>query len=1131
MSVQVAQRRSLAPHIVAPELPNLTQVQTDSYEWFLRDGIAELLEEINPIQDFTEKQLTLEFREYSFEAPLMTPEQAKDKNQTYRAQLKVRAVLTNHVSGEVKEADVYLGEFPLMTKQGTFIVGGVERVVVSQIVRSYGVLFTNEQASGGRKLFGAKLIPNRGAWLEFETSARDLITVKVDRKRRIPVTTLLRAFGFSSNEEILELFKDVDTNEEHPYIQATLDKDPASNQIEGFVETYKRIRPGDLATPENAQSFVESLFLSRKRYDLGAVGRYKLNKRLGLTVPNEKENWILSASDLVEVIKEVIRLNNDAKAEADDVDALHNRRVRAVGELVKDRVRVGMVRLERNIRDRMSVCDLETVTPAQLVNSRPVTAALQEFFASSQLSQFMEQTNLISELENKRRLTATGAGGLSRERAGFEVRDVHTSHYGRMCPIETPEGANIGLVQYLASYARVNPYGFIETPYRKVVDGKVTSEIVYLDASEEEKYVIAPASIRTNADGSFAVESAAMRRYGKPAVAATSEAHYADISPRQAFSITTNLIPGLEQDDANRASMGSNMQRQAVPTVRPESPVVGTGIESDAAQQSGRLILSDTDGTVTFADGEKVVVQDSKKVSHEYALEKFIRSNQGTVVTQRPCVVAGDKVVAGQPLADSASSEKGELALGQNVRVAFMSWGGYNYEDAVIISDRLVHQDRYTSIHIEKYVLDVRDTKLGPEQVTRDIPNVSEEALANLDETGVIRIGAEVQSGSILVGKISPKGETELTAEEKLLRAVFGEKAKDVRDTSMRLPNGEKGKVIGIKIFRKDAGDDLPTGVFESVEVTVAQLRKITVGDKLAGRHGNKGVISVVVPVEDMPFTADGQPVDMILNPLGVIGRMNLGQIMETTLGWAAFAKGEKVAVPVFTGLTEEQLTTELKEANLPTDGKAVLFDGRTGEQYENAVTIGIKYMLKLSHMVDDKIHARSVGPYSMITQQPLGGRAQRGGQRFGEMEVWALEAYGAAYTLQEMLTLKSDDTYGRAKAYESIISGQPIEAPSVPESFNVLVRELQGLGLEVKLITDSGEEMELIERPAEAPTMHVGEVGEQVIDERDASADGMHVEGDDASAATEIDFDGDGDEEADFDEEAIDLDAEENQD
>lgn len=1062
-------RRTIGKENFTYPLPNLIEVQTKSYNWLLTDGVKELLEEISPIEDFTGKNLVLAFKDFSFEPPKLTPEEAANKNQTHKSQLKVRAILTNRQTEEVKENDVYLGEFPMMTKNGTFIINGVERAVVSQIVRSYGVLFTSE-SNPDKQLFGAKLIPSRGAWLEFETSSRNVISVKVDRKRRIPVTTLLRALGYGSNDEIKALFTSVDDGE-HSYIDATLEKDPSENQQEGYVEVYKRIRPGDLATPENAQAFLEALFYSSKRYDLGQVGRYKLNKRLHLNVnETDKDARVLRPQDIVEIVKEIIRLNNLPGSMPDDIDSLFNRRVRSVGELVQNRMRVGMVRLERNIRDRMSVADMETVTPAQLVNSRPIVAALQEFFASSQLSQFMNQTNPIAELEHKRCLTATGQGGLSRERAGFEVRDVHPSHYGRMCPIETPEGPNIGLVQYLASYARVNDFGFIETPYRKVIKNKkgeaiVSDEIVYLDAAEEGQYIIAPASIHTDANGMIVENRTTVRKFGQPSIEDKEKIDFVDVSSQQAFSITTNLIPGLANDDAARASMGSNMQRQAVPTVRPQAPTVGTGLERQAAHQSGHLVLSDVDGEVTEVSADQVKIKDKTGTEHAFRLQKFIRSNQGTLISQRPSVNVGDKIKKNDALADSSATQSGELALGQNVLVAYMSWGGYNFEDAIIISERLVRNDNYTSVHIEKYTLDVRDTKLGPEEITRDIPNVSEEALRNLDEIGIVRIGAEVESGDILVGKISPKGETELTAEERLLRAVFGNKAKDVRDSSLRLPHGERGKVISIKIFSKENDDELQTGVFQSVEITVAQMRRISVGDKLAGRHGNKGVISIIVPEEDMPYLEDGTTIDMILNPLGVIGRMNLGQIMETTLGWAAHKNGESIALPVFAELSDDMIVSELKKAGLPEDGKVALFDGRTGKEYENRITVGINYMLKLSHLVDDKMHARSVGPYSMITQQPLGGKAQMGGQRFGEMEVWALEAYGAAHTLQEMLTIKSDDTVGRAKAYQAIVSADEIQKPSIPESFNVLVRELQGLGLEVKLITDDGE-IEPVDKP-----------------------------------------------------------------
>ncbi|MDO8471663.1 MAG: DNA-directed RNA polymerase subunit beta [bacterium] len=1036
------------------ELPNLIKVQTDSYDWFLTEGIRELLDEISPIEDITGRNLVLTFEDFTFDKPKATSEEARDKNLTFKSALKVRAVLTNKVSGEVIENDVYLGEFPMMTRYGTFIINGIERVVVNQIVRSYGVLFAKE-VTQGRDLFGAKLIPARGAWLEFETNHRDVISVKVDRKRRIPVTTFLRSLGYGKTEQIEKLFAGVDTHPDHRYIATTLEKDPALNDEDGCVEVYKRIRPGDLATPENARTFINDMFFQLKRYDLGKVGRYKLNKRLNQNVEIDQKSRILGKEDIVSIIKEIIALNNTPGALSDDIDNLGNRRIRSVGELVQGRVRVGLMRMERIARDRMSVSDLDTVTPAQLINARPVVAALQEFFASSQLSQFMNQTNPLAELEHKRCVTATGAGGLSRERAGFDVRDVHASHYGRLCPVESPEGPNVGLVQYLASYARINDYGFVETPYRIVSkkNGRpfATDKIVYLDASDEEQLVIAPASVLIDEKGQFTEERTAVRKFGHPVIEKTANITHVDVSPVQTFSISTNLIPGLGNDEAARAMMGSNMQRQAVPCVKPDSPVVGTGMEEEAARDSGAIVTAEEAGEVVDVSSDRIVVKGKSKL--EYNLVKFIRSNQGTLINQRPTVSVGEKVVKRQVIADSSATDKGELALGQNVLVAYMSWGGYNYEDAIIVSNRLAKLDKYTSIHIEEYAIEIRDTKLGPEVLTRDIPNVSEDALANLDDEGVIRVGAEVHSGDILVGKITPKGETELTAEEKLLRAIFGEKAKEVRDSSLRLPHGQHGKVIGIKRFSKDAGDELSAGVYELIEVTVAQMRKVSAGDKLAGRHGNKGVISIIVPQEDMPFLPDGTSIDVILNPLGVISRMNLGQIIETTIGWAASKNGEKIAIPVFNALTEPQLRGELEAANLPGSGKTVLYDGKTGERYDQEVLVGTNYIMKLIHLVDDKMHARSVGPYSMITQQPLGGKAQFGGQRFGEMEVWALEAYGAAHTLQEMLTIKSDDTYGRSKAYESIIKGEEIQKPSVPESFNVLVRELRGLALNVDLV------------------------------------------------------------------------------
>lgn len=1038
-------------------LPNLIEVQTKSYDWFFKAGLKELLDEITPIEDFSGRQFSLGFSNYFLEKPKIDEKTAKNKNLTYKASLKVKASLVNKETSEIKEGEVFLGDFPVMTKRGTFIINGIERVVVSQIVRSYGVLFTAEDYAG-KKLFGAKIIPNRGAWLELETNAKGVISVKIDRKRRIPVTTFLRALGYSFNDQISALFTDVDDNPDHQYIESTLEKDPAKDTDTGLIEVYRKIRPGDLATLESARIFIESMFYNPKRYDLGRVGRYKMNQRLDLETENTPENRVLLKEDFVAIVKEIIRLNNTPGAEADDTDNLKNRRVRTVGELVQGRVRIGLLRVERIIKDRMSVCDPATVTPGQLINSRPIAAALQEFFASSQMSQFMNQTNPLAELEHKRTLSATGPGGLSRDRAGFEVRDVHTSHYGRICPIETPEGQNIGLVGYLSSYAKINEFGFVETPYRIVekVKGKaprVTDKIVYLDAGKEEKAYIAPASVEVDKDGHFVETKVIARHLGDPFIYSVDQIDYMDVSPKQIVSITASLIPFIEHDDAARASMGSNMQRQAVPLIRPESPMIGTGMEKSAAADSGQIMLSTTDGIVTHVSAELIRVKDKTGEEHEYFLEKFIRSNQGTCINQTPRVALGDKVSVGHLLADSSATEEGELALGKNLVVAFMSWGGVNYEDAIIISERLVTDHTLSSVHIEKYSIEVRDTKLGPEILTRDIPNVSEEALSNLDENGIIRIGAEVSAGDLLVGKISPKGETELSAEERLLRAIFGEKAKDVRDSSLRLPHGERGKIVEVKIFSKDNQDELPSGVYQRVEVSVAQLRKISVGDKLAGRHGNKGVIARVLPVQDLPYLPDGRPVDIILNPLGVVSRMNIGQILETHLGWLAKDKGVKLALPVFESINYDQIKRYMKEAGFPENGKIQLHDGRTGEAFDQKTVIGVIYMMKLHHLVEDKMHARSIGPYSMITQQPLGGKAQFGGQRFGEMEVWALEAYGAAHTLQEMLTIKSDDVIGRSRAYEAIIKGEKIQKPNLPEAFNVMVKELQSLGLSVDII------------------------------------------------------------------------------
>ncbi len=1045
-------------------LPNLIEIQKDSYKWFLEKGVRELFDEISPIKDFIGRDLELRFTDYYLDEPKFDERTSQEKNINFEAPLRVRAVLTNNRTKDVKEQEIYLGDVPVMTERGTFVINGIERVVVSQLVRSSGVFFTTEPFRG-RHYYGAKIIPNRGAWLEMETDASNVIWVKIDRKRKAPVTALLRAFGIGTNEEILKTFESADIHPSIRYIQNTIDKDPSTNEDEGMIEVYKRIRPGDLATVDNARSLVSSMFWNTARYDLGKVGRYKFIQRFAA------KNWtdadlddptkrMLTKDDVITIIKEIIHLNI-TQEEADDVDHLGNRRVRAVGELVQNRFRVGLARMERIVKDRMSTMDMSLLTPGKLVNARPVIGAIREFFMSSQLSQFMDQHNPLAELEHKRRLSAMGPGGLSRERAGFDVRDVHPTHYGRICPIATPEGPNIGLVGHLASFARVNEYGFIETPYRKVVKDKtgkmkVTDEIVYLNAFAEEKAITLPATTPTDKDGHFVQDKVAVRRLGEPGVADVSEVQYMDVSSKQIVSIATSLIPFLEHDDGNRALMGTNMQRQAVPTIKPDAPIIGTGVEGRAARDSGQVVVSDVDGEVVEIDGAHVTVKDSEGGLKTYRVNKFMRTNSSTCLNQRPSVNRGDKVKVGSGLIDGGAVDQGELALGQNVLVAYLSWDGYNYEDAVIVSERMVEDDRFTSIHIENWTVEVRDTKLGPEQITSDIPNVSEEKLKNLDEQGIIRIGAEVTSGDILVGKITPKGETELSAEEKLLRAIFGEKARDVRDSSLYLEQGKHGKVVDIKVFSRDAGDKLPPGVIQSIQVAVADLRKIQVGDKVAGRHGNKGVISRIVPIQDMPFLADGTPIDIILSPLGVVSRMNLGQILETHLGLAANALGYNVASAVLDGCNETNIKNELEAAGFPRDGQIGLFDGRTGEPYDNKATVGYNYILKLDHMVEDKIHQRSIGPYSLITQQPLGGKAQFGGQRFGEMEVWALEAYGAAHTLQEILTIKSDDVAGRSKAYESIIKGEPIKKLNVPESFNVLIRELKGLGLDVELLKNN---------------------------------------------------------------------------
>jgi DNA-directed RNA polymerase subunit beta len=1039
--------------------PHLAEIQTNSYKWILTDGLTELFKEVSPIKDYAGKDLELHFVDFAFDEPKYDQEYAKFKDLTYEASLRVKVKLTNNRTKAQKEQEVYFGDFPLMTERGTFIINGVERVVVSQLIRSAGVYFT-ASVLRGRKFFGAKVIPNRGAWLEFETELDGSITVKIDRRRKAPVSDLLRIFGVAEEEEMLRIFSDVDTGPVN-FMQQTLKKDAAKNTDEAYIEIYRRIRPGDLATVDNALSLIDSMFQRTDRYDLSAVGRFKLNQRLNLT---DKKSQLLDQDDLIAIIKEIIRLNNTQTSEPDDIDHLGNRRIRTAGELLQNRLRIGFSKMKRIVQDRMSTLDINTLSPIQLINARPLVSVVKDFFSSSQLSQFMDQVNPLAEVEHKRRISAMGPGGLTRERAGFEVRDVHRSHYGRLCPIQTPEGANIGLVAHMANYSRLNKLGFLETPYFLVKGGKVTKEMVWMDAIEEEKHKIAHGG--TAVDGSGMIQDAfvSARIKGEPSVAAREEVDLMDVAPRQAISVATSLIPFLEHDDANRALMGSNMQRQAVVPLVSEAPYVGTGMEEQAARDSGQVILADFDGEIMEVDARKIVVKakdgKGKEAIKEYKLNKFKRSNQFTCISQKPVVVKGQRVKEGEVLADGPAIDNGVLSLGRNLTVAFMSWEGANFEDAIILSERVVSDDKFSSIHIDDYECDVRDTKLGPEVTTPDIPNVSEDKLKNLDEEGIVRIGAEVGPGDILVGKISPKGESELTAEERLLRAIFGEKVRDVKDTSLTMPHGKRGRIVGIKIFSRERGDKLEPGIIKKIQVEVAQLRKVRVGDKLAGRHGNKGVISQIRKVEDMPHFEDGTPVDIILNPLGVASRMNIGQILETTLGWAAKTIGYRAYTPALSGATWEQIVEQLKEAKLPVDGKAQLYDGRTGLAFNDRVTVGIIYMLKLNHLVEDKIHMRSTGPYSLITQQPLGGKAQSGGQRFGEMEVWALEGYAVPYTLQEMLTIKSDDVMGRSAAYESIIRQEKIKSPNTPAAFNVLVNELKALGLNVELLGEDGKPM-----------------------------------------------------------------------
>jgi len=1193
------------------DVPNLIEVQLDSFRWFQEKGLKQLLEEVSPIKDFTGNRLELSFVSYEFREPRHPEPECRQRDLTYSAPLYVRARLLVKETGEIKEEGLFFGDIPLMTAKGTFITSGAERVVVSQLLRSPGVYFTvKEDATSGRELCHAKVIPTRGAWLEFETSNRDVISAKIDGKRKIPVTTLLRAIGYSSDEQLLNLFSKEDNSSEHQFIRSTMERDiSVKDESEALIDIYRKLRPGDPPNIQNARVLINNLFFDAQRYDLGAVGRYKLNRRLGLEVKEDKR--ALTKEDIVEIIRHIIMINNGDDTD-DDIDHLGNRRVRTVGELLQNQFRIGLLRLERVVRERMSIIPTEAVTPSALVNIRPVVATVREFFGGSQLSQFMDQTNPLAEVTHKRRLSAMGPGGLSRERAGFDVRDVHFSHYGRICPIETPEGPNIGLIGSLATYSIINDYGFIETPYRKVIKemsntddkllgrttrevvlddkGKtvveagvnitpelvaklsqlsprtvkvkpfVSDEVVYLSADKEDIYTIAQANAKLDENSQFVEERVEARLVDGYLRVAPDEIDYMDVSPKQIVSVATSLIPFLEHDDANRALMGSNMQRQAVPLLCPEAPLVATGMEVEAAKHSGQLLFAQNAGVVTSVTSLQIVITKDNGEKDIYPLLKFVRTNQGTCINQRPTVNKGDRVEPGGILADSSAIERGELALGQNVLCAFVSWEGYNYEDAIVISSRLVEKDKFTSIHIEKYEVEARDTKLGPEEITRDIPNVGEESLRELDEDGIIRIGAKVNPGDILVGKISPKGETELSAEEKLLRAIFGEKAREVKDTSLRVPHGEWGKVINVKEFRRP-DDELPAGVNEWVQVWVAQRRKISVGDKLAGRHGNKGVVSIIAPAEDMPFLPDGTPVDIILNPIGVPSRMNIGQVLETHLGWAAQMLGFKVLSPVFDGadyvaiedalarawiaqkagavglnpdnetpvvqlelakvwldsqgydgdkvfsddhpgeakevclrlwledmevasrdLSPQELEEVAKkvssERNLPSPilGKVILRNGRSGRPFDQPVTVGNIYMMKLIHLVEDKVHARSTGPYSLIAQQPLGGKAQFGGQRFGEMEVWTLEAYGAAHNLQEILTIKSDDVTGRAKTYEAIVKNQDILQPGVPESFKVLVKELQSLGLAIEVINEEEAreglelkgELETVEEPAQ---------------------------------------------------------------
>ena len=1084
-------------------IPDLTAHQKDSWEDFVKNGLREVFAELNPIDDYTGQKLSLRFKDYYFKEPKESEEQAKYNLATYEAPLHVLVELENKTTGEKKEQDIYFGDYPWMTERATFIINGTERVIVSQLIRSAGVFFSADTI-GLKNYYGAKVIPGRGAWLEFETAVNGALYVKIDRRRKIPVTTFLRALGMTKSE-IKKSFEKVDTGEKS-YIEATLEKDVTSSQGEALLEVYRRLRPGDLATVENAKSMIERTFFDPKRYDYSNVGRFKLNRRLGFDTPNDSEHRTLQMKDVIAIISEIIRLNN-TQDPADDIDSLSNRRVKLVGELVQRQFRLGMLRLQRNILDRMSMANLEEVTPSQLLNSRPVVAAVKEFFATSQLSQLMDEVNPFSELAHKRRLSSMGPGGLTRERAGFDVRDAHPTHYGRICTVETPEGGNVGLVLNFATYARINEYGFIEAPYRVVKNGKVTDEVVYVDADTENDMIIADASVKLDKDGKFVEDWVSARVHGAPSQVEAKNVTHIDAAHKEILGVSASLIPFVEKNRVDRSLMACAMQKQAVPLLRQDNPVVGTGIEREVAKNTSQLVMATGTGVVKKADGDSVIVTYDKGGDHEYRLQHFEKTNDDRCYNQHCVVARGQKVKKGDTLIEGASVNDGELALGRDLLVAFMPWRGYNMDDAIVISNRLVEDDTLTSINIKDFDVEVRETKLGSEQVTRDIPNVSEHSLRHLGEDGIVTVGSEVKNGDILVGKITPKGEQELSSEERLLRAIFGEKAKDVRDTSVRMNGSSTGKVVDVRVYTREQGHELKAGVIMQIKIFVAEMRKIGVGDKLAGRHGNKGVVSRVLPVEDMPFMEDGTPIDIVLSPMGVPSRMNLGQLFETHLGMAARALGYKVATPSFNGVPDEVISDELEKAGFARDGRVQLYDGLTGEPFEERTSVGVMHMLKLHHMVEDKIHARSTGPYTMVTQQPLGGKAQNGGQRFGEMEVWALEAYGAATTLQEMLTIKSDDVYGRAKAYEAIIKHEPIEGPKLPEGFNVLVKELQGLGLKVDLLdhgeaADAGDVIEKTSKEIEKSKddqsiydQHKKDTEPQILDLDDDEAEAMMAE------------------------------------